>query len=71
MIYIYTYIFNLFYTKKVKTLKPCTLLIIFFFQHKLSGIIQWKYEKRPFCNAFTGDLNQLHIKNILTQINDI
>ncbi|XP_061386306.1 cardioactive peptide [Musca vetustissima] len=22
--------------------------------HKLSGIIQWKYEKRPFCNAFTG-----------------
>ncbi|KAH8312616.1 hypothetical protein KR044_011678, partial [Drosophila immigrans] len=23
-------------------------------QHKLSGVIQWKYEKRPFCNAFTG-----------------
>ncbi|XP_022221231.1 cardioactive peptide [Drosophila obscura] len=22
--------------------------------HKLSGVIQWKYEKRPFCNAFTG-----------------
>nr|XP_014103518.2 cardioactive peptide isoform X2 [Bactrocera oleae] len=22
--------------------------------HKLRGIIQWKYEKRPFCNAFTG-----------------
>ncbi|XP_053969612.1 cardioactive peptide isoform X1 [Anastrepha obliqua] len=25
-----------------------------FLNHKLSGIIQWKYEKRPFCNAFTG-----------------
>ncbi|EDV93024.1 cardioactive peptide [Drosophila grimshawi] len=22
--------------------------------HKLSGVIQWKFEKRPFCNAFTG-----------------
>ncbi|TMW51102.1 hypothetical protein DOY81_003833 [Sarcophaga bullata] len=22
--------------------------------HKLSGLIQWRYEKRPFCNAFTG-----------------
>ncbi|XP_016974476.1 cardioactive peptide [Drosophila rhopaloa] len=22
--------------------------------HKLSGVIHWKYEKRPFCNAFTG-----------------
>ncbi|CAD6991884.1 cardioactive peptide [Ceratitis capitata] len=22
--------------------------------HKLNGIIKWRYEKRPFCNAFTG-----------------
>ncbi|XP_017468843.1 PREDICTED: cardioactive peptide [Rhagoletis zephyria] len=25
-----------------------------YLNHKLSGVIQWKYEKRPFCNAFTG-----------------
>ncbi|XP_055852650.1 cardioactive peptide [Episyrphus balteatus] len=23
-------------------------------KHKLSGIIEWNFEKRPFCNAFTG-----------------
>ncbi|XP_028894745.1 cardioactive peptide isoform X1 [Zeugodacus cucurbitae] len=22
--------------------------------HQLRGVIQWKYDKRPFCNAFTG-----------------
>ncbi|KAH8357141.1 hypothetical protein KR084_004000 [Drosophila pseudotakahashii] len=22
--------------------------------HKLSDVMQWRYEKRPFCNAFTG-----------------
>ncbi|KAI8124690.1 Cardioactive peptide [Lucilia cuprina] len=46
------------------TLKPCLLLCLLSAHlcyateaeanHKLSGIIQWKYEKRPFCNAFTG-----------------
>ncbi|XP_037810289.1 cardioactive peptide isoform X2 [Lucilia sericata] len=46
------------------TLKPCLLLCLISAHvcyateseanHKLSGIIQWKYEKRPFCNAFTG-----------------
>ncbi|KAM7361536.1 crustacean cardioactive peptide [Cochliomyia hominivorax] len=49
------------------TLKPCLLLWLLcahlcfgneaeanMANHKLSGIIQWKYEKRPFCNAFTG-----------------
>ncbi|XP_067615088.1 cardioactive peptide [Eurosta solidaginis] len=25
-----------------------------FLNHKLNGLDQWKYEKRPFCNAFTG-----------------
>lgn len=44
-------------------------------QHKLSGIIQWKYEKRPFCNAFTGKketfLQEIQFRFLKTKIKQV
>ncbi|XP_037810288.1 cardioactive peptide isoform X1 [Lucilia sericata] len=42
------------YTRLFNSYKLIMLYVVEVYVHKLSGIIQWKYEKRPFCNAFTG-----------------